>query len=375
MSSLVSDFIINPVLRQARRFSEISRTNPTEQNAQQTGPPEAVSAVAEDEDAGEAETVQEDLVPPAQEATPATPAPLPAATQVTTPDQESPSRRESAALNRDHLGFPLTPKRPGGPIPEDDGMSALRARIHSINAQDIPQPDKARLIHEILLEGYRSSRTSPLGHASLERDVANSHTHEYSTSPPLSLESLKFWQNQVGESAAAEKFLLTDSDLAPTYAPIRQPKNADGSKDPPTPPTTDRPLGCQHYERNVKLQCSTCDKWYTCRFCHDAVESHNLIRHETKHMLCMLCGTPQRAAEVCINCGETTAQYYCNICKLWENRKSKPIYHCNDCGICRRGLGLGKDFFHCKVTSCPTAKDRMRANLFLDVPCVYNNFY
>ncbi len=68
-------------------------------------------------------------------------------------------------------------------------------------------------------------------------------------------------------------------------------------------------------------------------------------------MLCMLCSTPQKASDVCVNCGEIAANYYCNICKLWENRKSKPIYHCNDCGICRRGLGLGKDFFHCKVST------------------------
>jgi hypothetical protein len=53
---------------------------------------------------------------------------------------------------------------------------------------------------------------------------------------------------------------------------------------------------------------------------------------------------------MCINCGEISAQYYCNICKLWENRQNKPIYHCGDCGICRRGMGLGKDFFHCKVS-------------------------
>ncbi|KAJ3474155.1 hypothetical protein NLG97_g9965 [Lecanicillium saksenae] len=174
-------------------------------------------------------------------------------------------------------------------------------------------------------------------------------SREYRAPVPMTLESLKFWQNQVGETAAAEKFLLTEADLTPTYAPIRLPKNADGTRETVAPPDLHPPLGCAHYERNVKLQCSTCNKWYTCRFCHDAEEDHNLIRNQTKHMLCMLCGTPQKASEACVNCGETTAQYYCNICKLWENRKSKPIYHCDDCGICRRGHGLGKDFFHCKT--------------------------
>ena len=36
-------------------------------------------------------------------------------------------------------------------------------------------------------------------------------------------------------------------------------------------------------------------------------------------------------------------------CKLWDDDPHKSIYHCNDCGICRIGKGLGKDFFHCKV--------------------------
>ena len=365
MSSLVSDFIINPVLRQARRFSEISRTT-IEEHGQEADQPEAVSAVAEEE------PLEDGHVPPLSEQTSLS---SDAAEQRMETEQESSHRRASAGSNHDHLGFPITPKKPGGPIPEDDGMSVLRARIHSINARDLSQPEKARLIHETLIEGYQSSRTNPLGPANLEKDIPSGRTHEYSSSPPLSLESLKFWQSQVGESAATEKFLLTDRDLAPTYAPIRQPKNADASKDPPTPSITDRPLGCQHYERNVKLQCSTCNKWYTCRFCHDAVEDHNLIRNETKHMLCMLCGTPQKAAEVCVNCCETTAQYYCNICKLWENRKNKPIYHCNDCGICRRGLGLGKDFFHCKVSGLSKKLLLLYVLIMSDVPRVYHDFY
>ena len=38
------------------------------------------------------------------------------------------------------------------------------------------------------------------------------------------------------------------------------------------------------------------------------------------------------------------AQYYCDRCKLWDD-DSTPIYHCYECGICRVGHGLGKDFF------------------------------
>ena len=37
-------------------------------------------------------------------------------------------------------------------------------------------------------------------------------------------------------------------------------------------------LGCQHYRRGAKLQCSTCSQWATCRYCHDEREDHKLIR-------------------------------------------------------------------------------------------------
>ncbi|KAM3556171.1 hypothetical protein MY1884_005195 [Beauveria asiatica] len=344
MSSLVSDFLINPVLRQARRFSEISRsTFAGEDNAAAVAHPEAIG------DASETEQDTHDdaaILPSSPVADVSSPLTRPHSDFAATP---STPRSSTSPPPRDHLGFPISPRKPGGPIPEDDGMSTLRSRIHNINALDIGQAAKAKLIHDVLLEGYRASRPH-LEPVSPGREPTTGETsREYRAPVPMTLESLKFWQNQVGETAAAEKFLLTDADVAPTYAPIRRPRNADGSRESVTPPDSHPPLGCAHYERNVKLQCSTCNKWYTCRFCHDAEQDHNLIRHETKHMLCMLCGTPQKASEACVNCGETTAHYYCSICKLWENRKSKPIYHCDDCGICRRGHGLGKDFFHCKT--------------------------
>ncbi|KAI9284403.1 zinc-ribbon-domain-containing protein [Umbelopsis sp. AD052] len=105
--------------------------------------------------------------------------------------------------------------------------------------------------------------------------------------------------------------------------------------------------GCKHYQRKVKLQANCCGKWYSCRFCHDDVEDHNLVRRETKNMFCMLCSEIQPAAQVCRNCHETVARYYCDTCKLWDDRSEKSIYHCDQCGICRVGKGLGQDYFHC----------------------------
>jgi len=109
-------------------------------------------------------------------------------------------------------------------------------------------------------------------------------------------------------------------------------------------------LGCKHYQRAAKLQAHCCGKWYTCRFCHDEVSDHNIVRNLTTTMMCMYCKLVQPAGQVCINqaCERTVARYYCKECKLWDDDPRKKIYHCDDCGICRIGKGLGIDYFHCK---------------------------
>ena len=347
MSSLVSDFLINPVLRQARRFSEISRSTFIGDGGDSTEHADAVS------DSSHVDSpVSSPVSAPVPEPAPAPivdsplTRPLSVSTLETRVEEPEPLPIMSQdSPPRDHIGIALSPLG-SRRIPEDDGMRELRSRIHIINNKDIPQSDKARLIHDALLEGYKSSKTVPLVNKILANSDNLDQPLSQSPSSPAS-HPLKFWQNQTEET-----FTLSEEDKTPTFVPAKPPKRH-GSETPVEPydllPDTEQPLGCQHYERNVKLQCFTCKKWYTCRFCHDANEDHNLIRTETKNMLCMLCTTPQKASDMCINCGELSAYYYCDICHLWENRQSRPVYHCIDCGICRRGLGLGKDFFHCKV--------------------------
>jgi hypothetical protein len=63
----------------------------------------------------------------------------------------------------------------------------------------------------------------------------------------------------------------------------------------------------------------------------------------------MNCGKDQPAGQECIDCKEKISRYYCKECKLWDDDPRKEIYHCYDCGICRIGKGLGKDYFHCKT--------------------------
>jgi uncharacterized CHY-type Zn-finger protein len=240
-------------------------------------------------------------------------------------------------------------------LPADDGMGWLRKKIHAIRDLDLDNNEKARMVHDLMTEKYKSCRVtipksptlSPPRMQHLARPptpaVVRLSPDPRPTNPTLDVSTLEY-ENQ---------FSLTAEDLQPTYVPRVEPESPvveAGEEDPDTEELEEASLGCQHYQRNVKLQCFTCKKWYTCRFCHDEVEDHHLIRKETENMLCMLCGHAQPAAQNCRKCEETTAQYYCDICKLWDNDSKKSIYHCHDCGICRIGQGLGKDFFHCKVS-------------------------
>lgn len=132
----------------------------------------------------------------------------------------------------------------------------------------------------------------------------------------------------------ADKVVLTEEDLQPSY--FDKSKNI---------------MGCSHYQRNCKLECPTCQKWFPCRFCHDQhLSDHKLQRSEVKHVLCMFCNTPQfPESAYCVNCEQELANYFCSKCVLYDNDPTKDIYHCDKCGICRLGLGLSKDYFHCDV--------------------------
>ncbi|KAJ5129225.1 uncharacterized protein N7515_005264 [Penicillium bovifimosum] len=245
-------------------------------------------------------------------------------------------------------------------LPADDGMGVLRSKIIAIREMQVTNLEKARLVHDLMTEDYKSSRDSSSTSGAAVRSTPSSPqklgrptspsapgVSENNTSGPISpsLESPPLQEHL---------FYLTPEDLRPTYVPKTETGTPDietCDEELDTEEQEEDILGCVHYHRNVKLECHTCKKWYTCRFCHDEVEDHSLIRRDTEHMLCMLCGDAQPAAQTCRQCCEQTAHYYCEICKLWDNDSNKSIYHCNDCGICRIGQGLGKDFFHCQTCS------------------------
>ncbi|KAK2760954.1 hypothetical protein FQN54_002196 [Arachnomyces sp. PD_36] len=231
-------------------------------------------------------------------------------------------------------------------LPADDGMSRLRRRIHAIRDTESSNSEKARLIHELMTEEYNSSQPGPgnsLPLGALSPASLQSPERPWTPASPQSRYSSDHPSLTPASTASIalidDPYYLRPEDTKPSYVPVGE--TADEEFEPR--------LGCQHYKRNVKLQCFTCKKWYPCRFCHDAAENHSLDRKKTENMLCMLCACPQAAAEWCKRCGKLAAWYYCSICKLWDDDNEKSIYHCNDCGICRIGQGLGKDFFHCKT--------------------------
>ncbi|KAF1839276.1 zf-CHY-domain-containing protein [Decorospora gaudefroyi] len=231
-------------------------------------------------------------------------------------------------------------------LPADDGMAHLRMRIHEIRDLNISDQERARLVHSLMTERYNLMRpTSPASFTSHDRPFTptsgESLFSEIHASSPYSSAS---------DVDPENPYNLREGDTTPTYRPTHQHHGADhGDDEEDDAVEGELALGCQHYKRNVKVQCYACRRWYTCRHCHDAIEDHNLNRSKTQNMLCMACGTPQRAADHCKVCELEAACYYCDICKLWDNNSKKKIYHCPDCGICRRGEGLGKDFYHCKA--------------------------
>lgn len=240
-------------------------------------------------------------------------------------EQHQPSPRVGTAVVMDYN------------LPENDGMHALRHRLLEIQELAISTEDKARRMHDLMTREY-------LVH------IATSNPTLVSEMSTLRVPSPHL-DNGVQELPvhAANPYNLHPADLIPTLCPAHHPDEHNGHKSS----DAERPaLGCAHYKRNVKIQCFDCHRWFPCRHCHDAAPDlpfeHSLNRRKTRNMLCMLCKTPQPAGETCVSCGEYAAWYYCAKCKLWDNDSNKRIYHCDECGLCRLGEGLGKDFVHCR---------------------------
>ncbi|XP_051118920.1 E3 ubiquitin-protein ligase MIEL1-like [Andrographis paniculata] len=119
--------------------------------------------------------------------------------------------------------------------------------------------------------------------------------------------------------------------------------------------------GCKHYRRRCRIRAPCCDKIFTCRHCHNEAtislsnpeENHELVRHDVKQVVCDVCDTEQQVSNRCTHCGVKFGEYFCDICKFYDDDVMKRQFHCSECGICR--VGGRENFFHCpKCGSCYT---------------------
>ncbi|KAJ4832104.1 hypothetical protein Tsubulata_028051 [Turnera subulata] len=149
---------------------------------------------------------------------------------------------------------------------------------------------------------------------------------------------------------------------------------------PPPPPPPSRldagklEHGCEHYRRRCKIRAPCCNQVFPCRHCHNeatsslsnAKDRHEIVRHEVTQVICSLCNTEQQVSQVCNTCGVKMGEYFCDVCKFYDDDASKDQFHCDGCGICRLvikvslpklpgpGVKVGgrENFFHCEKCVC-----------------------
>ncbi|KAL7599288.1 hypothetical protein Lser_V15G22496 [Lactuca serriola] len=112
--------------------------------------------------------------------------------------------------------------------------------------------------------------------------------------------------------------------------------------------------GCEHYRRRCKIRASCCNLVFCCHHCHnkytcelnDPKERHKMVLKDVKKVVCIICKVEQQVDQICCNCGVKMGEYFCGICKLFDDDTSKQQFHCFDCGICR--LDGRENYYHCQ---------------------------
>ncbi|KAF3031435.1 hypothetical protein E8E12_000860 [Didymella heteroderae] len=129
-------------------------------------------------------------------------------------------------------------------LPADDGFTHLRARIHEIRALNLTEEERARMIHRLMTERYHHMRpTSPSSFVSHDRPYTPNSGHSV------------FSDNRASSplSAASDvdtenPYKLRPGDTSPTYRTMEHRDEEDDEEDH----EDELVLGCQHYKRNVK---------------------------------------------------------------------------------------------------------------------------
>ncbi|KAL8927752.1 MAG: hypothetical protein Q9208_002167 [Pyrenodesmia sp. 3 TL-2023] len=295
MSQYFNSFF-DPVVRQARRFS---RHGDDQEDASHPQPPERLSdgdsfVAVRSDIVSSNDTVSSNPVYGVPESLRSTTSSLSTSARTAAdttshagPDSARATRRNSGEIERRN-----TDAREGS-LPADDGMGLMRKRIVAIQRTNSSSAEKARMVHDLMTEQYNSSQSSlqaphpfrgrsPASLVSQERPFTPASLHLvennsiHCISPPTPLSSV---------AEARDPFNLTLEDLKPTFylKPTPGPANPE-ARNRSCERLSDeagedaKAFGCPHYKRNIKLQCSACYRWYTCRFCHDEVEDHSLNR-------------------------------------------------------------------------------------------------
>jgi len=130
----------------------------------------------------------------------------------------------------------------------------------------------------------------------------------------------------------------------------------------------DNILGCKHYIKNCKIKAPCCDQLFTCRRCHDDETDHKINRYLIEEMFCFFCSTIQPISNECNNCNKQMAIYFCKICKFFDGDKSKYIWHCDQCGLCR--VGKKDTHEHCnECHTCMPKDHKVHIDRVLDCNC------
>eukprot|EP00960_Hanusia_phi_P046517 757885-Hanusia_phi.AAC.2 len=150
-----------------------------------------------------------------------------------------------------------------------------------------------------------------------------------------------------GVEVNEEEELSEEEDGADSGWETSDDENKDGAQNDPS-----RTRGCSHYSRGCQLVSPCCQKVFWCRFCHDEASDHAIDRHAVKEVKCVVCGLVQPVGPVCVGegCDNAFGKYFCSICNFFDDNISGEPFHCNGCGICRKG---GREnFFHCDTCGC-----------------------
>lgn len=110
---------------------------------------------------------------------------------------------------------------------------------------------------------------------------------------------------------------------------------------------TQATVRCVHYRRNCNLVAPCCGRVVCCHQGHDAHScgtSLDRTRHRVKQVVCCSCKKIQPVGNTCRYCPRSFGENGCIPCRMWY---SGDGYHCDECGICRKGKK--RDMRHCAV--------------------------